>query len=215
MPQFRILGPASLIAVTLLAPGQGLAQDATPTARETLPPCTAEPRDINELVGFWFSPSGEPAATPTYPEPITDDEALPAGERLDDVTVKAITETTLGWISCMEGAGQYARGFSFMTDDLLAQFGPDTTNPAQDSPEEVRAALEGQLAGTPIAGQMQNAAMPPPVGPRKPRLLEDGRAAAIWSFGGDRVYLVYEEVDGRWLIDAAEDILDVEGTPTP
>lgn len=215
MRHVRFLAPASLIAAALLAPAHGFAQEATPTPRESLPACTAEPRDIEELVGFWFSPSGEPAATPTYPEPITDAEALPEGERLDDATVQAITETTIGWISCMEGAGQYARGFGFMTDDLLAQFGPDTSNPAQDSPEEVRAALEGQLAGTPIAGQMASGAMPPPVGPRKPRLLDDGRAAAIWSFGGDRVYLVYEEVDGRWLIDGAEDILDVAGTPTP
>jgi hypothetical protein len=177
--------------------------------------CTAEPRDLDEILVLLFDPSGAPVATPAMAEPSASDAALPEGERADDATIAAIADTTRHWVYCIEVAGQYARGFSFVTADLLAQFGPDVTNPAQDTPEEVRAALEAQLLGTPVAGEASGSRMPQLAGPRKERILEDGRGAAIWSFGGDKVFFVYELVDDRWLIDEAIDIIEVAATPMP
>jgi hypothetical protein len=213
MRTMRLLIPGCLMAATLAMPMQGLAQDGTPEPDMTLPLCTAEPRDIDEMVALWFEASGTPAATPAMTAAVPDPEALPAGERADDATVEAISTVTKEWLACMEVAGQYARGFSLLSDQLLAQFGPDVTNPEQDTPEEVKALMEAQLAGTPIAGS-QGMQVPLIVGPRKPRLLDDGRVGAIWSLGGDRVFLVYkQQEDGSWLIDDAVDILEPVGTP--
>lgn len=213
MRTMRYLIPGCLMAATLAMPIQGLAQEGTPEPDMTLPLCTAEPRDIDEMIALWFDASGTPAATPAMSAPVLDPEALPEGVRVDDATVTAISDVTKEWLSCMEVAGQYARGFSLLSDQLLAQFAPDLTDPAQDTPEEVKARLEGQLAGTPIAGT-ETIRVPLVVGPRKPRLLDDGRVGAIWSLGGDRVYLVYkQQEDGSWLIDEAADIIEPVGTP--
>jgi hypothetical protein len=203
--------------ICALTSGSAAAQDATPATGTPVPEpvaCTAEPRDIDALLAFWFDPSGAPAATPVMNPPIADDAAI-EGRRADDATELAITETTLSFVYCVEVAGQYARGLSFVTDDLLAQLGPDVTNPAQDSPAELRALLEGQLQGTPIAGEEPSARMPPMAGPRKVRVLEDGRVAAGWSWRGDKVLFIYEQVGDRWLIDEVIDIIEAAATPVP
>lgn len=213
MRAVRYLVPGCLVVVSLAAPLTAVAQEGTPEADLTLPRCTVEPRDTAATVALWFDASGNPAATPTA-VPAIDAETLVEGAPVDDATVAAITDLTEQWLSCMEVAQQYLRGFSLVTDRLLAQFGPDITNPEQDTPEEVTALLEQQLAATPTPGEGRVTSLTPFVGPRKPRLLDDGRVGAIWSFGGDRVFLVYQkQADGSWLIDDAVDIIDVEGTP--
>jgi len=214
MQAVRYLVPGCLMVVMLAAPIRALAQEGTPEPDIVLPRCTAEPRDIDAMLAVWFEPSGTPAATPSPVAPIADVQDIVEGGPVDDATVTAITDTTLEWLSCAEVAKQFARGASLVTDKLLAQLGPDITDPTQDSPEEVRALLEGQEAATPAPGSELQTSLPPVVGPRKPRLLDDGRVGAIWSFGGDRVFLVYQQQpDGRWLIDDVVDIIDVEGTP--
>lgn len=71
------------------------------------------------------------------------------------------------------------------------------------------------MAGTPIPGATNAPRLPALAGPRKARVMDDGRIGAIWSIGGDRVFLVYKNVDGRWLIDEDLDLVDpVAGTPT-
>jgi hypothetical protein len=215
MNQRRVTVPVVALAVAVVAVGGAVAaQDGTPTASTPVAgavACTAEPRDTDEILALWFDPSGAPAVTPTVSPPIADD-ASPRGRRADEATVAAITETTVGWIACIEVAGQYARGFSFVTDDLLAQFGPDVSNPAQDSPEEIRAALDTQLQATPVAGA-EGRRMPALAGPRKVRMMDDGRGAPGGSLGGDKVQLIYELVGDRWLIDEAIDIIEATGTP--
>jgi hypothetical protein len=213
----RSLVITTLALSTFLAmSGAGRAQDATPdagAAQAGPTACTAEPRDIDAMLALWFDPAGGPVATPAQSAPVTDEATLPQGEKVDEQTEAAITEATENFIYCLEVAGQNARGFSFVTDNLLAQFGPDLANPAQDTPDEVRAALQQQLAGTPIAGVALSPRMPPLAGPRKPRLLEDGRVGAIWALVGNRVFIIYAREGDRWLIDDVIDIIEPPATP--
>lgn len=205
------------LSLSLAAPLTSLAQDATPAANQDANPvsCDAEPRDLDALVALWFDESGAAAATPAMAMMVTDESTLPDGPRPEDADVAAIEETTLQWLYCMNIAGQYARGLNLATDALASQFGPDTTAPDLDTPEEVRALLEAQAAGTPIPGTGGQLRLPAVGGPRKARVLEDGRIGAVWSIGGDRVFLLYKNVDGTWLIDEALDLVDpVAGTPT-
>lgn len=205
------------LSLSLVSPLTSLAQDATPAAgAETRPAsCDAEPRDLDKLVALWFNESGTPAATPAMAMSVEDEATLPDGPKPEDADVAAIDETTRQWLYCMNIAGQYARGLNLVTDALASQFGPDTTNPSQDTPEEVRALLEAQSAGTPIAGAEGQMRLPALAGPRKARMLEDGRIGAIWSIGGDRIFLLYKNEGGTWLIDEVMDLADpVAGTPT-
>ena len=205
------------LSLSLVTPLTSLAQDATPAAASDAQPtsCDAEPRDLDELVALWFDESGTAAATPAAAMTIEDEATLPDGSKPEDADLAAISETTRQWLYCINIAGDYARGFNLMTDNLISQYGPDTTSPDQDTPEEVRALLEAQAVGTPVPGTEGQLRLPALAGPRKPRLLEDGRIGAIWSIGGDRVFLIYKNEDGTWLIDEAMDLADpVEGTPT-
>ncbi len=216
MDRQSIVFAFAVLVTSTVASGPVSAQDASPAAGTAVAApmaCTAEPRDLDTILALWFDPSGSPVATPALAAPIADVNALPQGTRPDDATTAAITEATLNWVYCIEVTGEYARGFSYVTDNLLAQFGPDLTNPGQDSPDEVRAALEGQLLGTPIAGDVTLSRMPAMSGPRRARVLDDGRVSAIWAFSGDRVMFIYAQLDGRWLIDEAIDIIETEGTP--
>lgn len=205
------------LSLSLMTPLTSLAQDATPAGGSDAQPtsCDAEPRDLDELMALWFDASGNAAATPAAAMMIEDEATLPDGSKPEDADIAAIEETTRQWLYCMNVAGEYARGFNLMTDNLVSQYGPDITNPAQDTPEEARALLEAQSAATPVAGTEGQLRLPALAGPRKARLLEDGRIAAIWSIGGDRVFLMYKNEDGTWLIDEVADLADpVEGTPT-
>lgn len=217
MHRHRFLLATTAMAVSLLFAAPLAAQEATPEGK---PPeadgpksCVAEPREVEALVALWFAESGGPAATPVVPVAFADDAALPEGDKVDDETAAAITDVTRNWFYCVDVVGQVARGFSYMTDNLAAQFGPDTTLPEQDTPEEVIAFLQGQLAGTPTADSGDQGRLPQLVGPRKPRTLPDGRVGALWSLGGDKFFLIYAKVDDTWLIDEAIDIIEPPATP--
>jgi hypothetical protein len=110
-----------------------------------------EPRDVEELIGFYFGPEGTPLATPTAAT-VQSEAELPQGEPVDPAVEEAVNATVAELFACFD-AGQYARGFALMTDDLARQFGPDVNNPDEDTPEEVRALLEAQLAGTPVVDE--------------------------------------------------------------
>jgi len=208
-----------LMTATAMAAIPAVAQDASPAAGASGTACTVEPRDVEELVGLYFGPEGTPLATPTAMT-VESEAELPQGEPVDPAIEEAVNATVTELIACFN-AEQYARAFALMTDDMARQFGPDVSNPNEDTPEEVRALLEAQLVGTPVADEpgMEQAASTD-IGPgRDIRLLDGGRVGGIWTIYGDTVFIVLEQQDDRWLIDelidVAEDDTTTSGTPTP
>lgn len=195
------------------------AQEATPATTAGAGACVAEPRAVDELVGFYFDPQGTPVATP-IPEPVVAaEENLPTGEPVDAELEAELNAVLTEIFVCFE-AGQYARAFGLMTENLARQTGPDITNPDEDTAEEVRALLEAQIAGTPMADeeQMEEGGMAAELGAgRDFRMLDDGRVGGIWTAQGASVFVVFAQQDGRWLADAFVGIEETAaaGTPTP
>ncbi|MBW3633033.1 MAG: hypothetical protein KY456_08385 [Chloroflexi bacterium] len=214
----RFAGSGVLAATTAMTAIPAQAQEATPAAGAVQ--CTTEPRDVEELVGFYFDPQGTPLATPTAATSVNTEAELPRGEAVDPTVEAELNATLAELIACFE-EGQYARAFALMTDDLARQTGPDVNNPDEDTPEEVRALLEEQLAGTPVVdepGMAEGAATDVGQG-RDIRVLEGGRVGGVWTIEGDAAFVVFEEQDDRWLIDEFIDIVEDEaamsGTPEP
>lgn len=205
-----------LALVGVMQPG-GLApvaaQEATPTAGVGgSTGCTAAPRATDELIALWFGPEGTPLATPTGQPPVASTADLPQGEPADAATTAAVSATMHDVFACFD-AGQYARAFALMTDNGVKQFGPDLSDPSEDTAGEVTALLEGQLAGTPIPGEeigqqtMFSEA-------REARVLPDGRVGAIFASDEGLIFALFQQGDGGWLLDDFILIMNAEATPT-
>ena len=214
----QVAGSGVLAATMLVTAVPAVAQDASPAAGTGGAACTVEPRDIDELIGFYFGPEGTPLATPAATT-VKSEAELPQGEPVEPAVEEAVNATVTELIACFE-AGQYARGFALMTDDMARQTGPDLSSPDEATPEEVRALLEAQLAGTPVVddpGMEQGAATDVGRG-RDIRALEGGRVGGVWTIEGDSAFIVLEQEDDRWLLDEVVDIVEDEaamsGTPT-
>ncbi|MBA2596978.1 MAG: hypothetical protein M3Q50_06100 [Chloroflexota bacterium] len=211
----RLAASGALLAIGVMAAPVG-AQDASPAAGAG---CTAEPRDVDELVNFYFSPEGTPLATPAATT-FDSEAALPAGEPVDAETEAAVNAVVMELIACFD-AGQYARAFALVTDDAARSLGPDMSNPDEDTPDEVRALLEAQIAGTPVIDEpgMEPGTQTQVSPGRDVRLLEGGRVGGVWEIEGDAAFAVLEQVDDRWLVDEFLDIVEDDamagGTPTP
>jgi hypothetical protein len=213
----HIAGSGVLAVTMLTAAMPAVAQDASPAAGATGAGCTAEPRDVDELIGFYFGPEGTPLATPTATT-VESEAELPQGEPVDPAVEEAVNATVTELFACFD-AGQYARAFALMTDDLARQFGPDISDPTEDTPEEVRALLEAQLAGTPVVDEpgMEQGASTEVGRGRDIRVLEGGRVGGVWTIYGDTIFIVLEQQDDRWLLDEVIDIVGndaASGTPT-
>jgi hypothetical protein len=212
---FSPLLVSAVVGSFLLASARPVvAQEASPapgTSGGTA--CTVEPRSVDELLPLWFGPDGSPAATPMPSESVQSEADLPQGTPADEATVAAITATLHEVFACFDAA-QYARAFALMTDNAVSQFGPDVSNPDEDSPEEVRALLEAQISGTPTTDEETMPAESRTVisDARDARILPDGRAGAIFEAEGDAVFAVFQQSGDHWLLD---DIIDIEEQGTP
>lgn len=176
--------------------------------------CTVEARSIDDLLAEYgatpvaATPSVGEAASPAA-SPATGPAAftLPAGEPADGPAVEAITATLRELLACAN-TGNFLVFFEFITEDLAEEF---TAEPI--SQEEVDF-LRGTLP-----------ALPPEqygtlVDVREATLLPDGRVGALVDTifpeegpGVQTDWFVFEEVDGRWLID--EIVEDLEGQYPP
>ncbi len=196
---------AALLALALVAPAAVLGQDATPMSTVT---CTVEPRSVDELIDFYFDPAGTPLATPTPPPAYASIADLPPGEPVDAATETAIEWTMVQIFACFDSE-QLARAFALMTDDMVRQFGPDLTDPDEDTAEKVRANLEAQLAVTPE---------PVPAASGwsfdHERRLADGRVGgAFTDFEEEQAeFLIFEQRGELWLLAEIAEI-QAEGTP--
>jgi hypothetical protein len=200
-PVIRLTACSALVVI--VAGGMpAAAQEASPAAGGTAV-CDEEPRDIEELIGFYFSPEGTPLATPTM-STVDDESELPTGESVNAETEAEVSAVVAELVACFE-TGQFARAFSLMTEDLVRQTGPDTSSSNEDTPEEVRALLAAQIAGTPAAGMAGTTELG---AVRELRRLEGGRVGGIWTIAGDAAFVVLEEEDGRWLVDEVVDIAE-------
>ena len=214
----QVAGSGVLAATMLTTAMPVVAQDASPAAGAGGAACPVEPRDVDELIGFYFGPEGTPLATPAATT-VESEAELPQGEPVDPAVEEGVNATVAQLFACFD-AGQYSRAFALMTDDLARQFGPDVNSPDEDTPEEVRALLEAQLAGTPVVdepGMEQGAATDIGHG-REIRTLEGGRVGGVWTIQGDSAFVVLEQQDDRWLVDEVIDIVEddaeMSGTPT-
>jgi hypothetical protein len=214
----HVAGSGVLAAAMLTAVMPAVAQDASPAAGAGSAACNAEPRDIDELVDLFFSSGGTPLATPAAAS--FDSEAeLPQGEPVDPAVEEAVNATVTGLIACFD-EGQYARAFGLMTDDMARQMGPDPSSPDENTPEEVQALLEAQLASTPVADEpgMEQGASTDIGRGRDIRVLEGGRVGGIWTIESDAAFIVLEQQDDQWLVDEVIDIVEdnatMSGTPT-
>jgi hypothetical protein len=190
------------------------AQDGTPATDQTgTMLCTVDPASIDELLPLWFGESGTPPAMPTEQESVQSEAELPQGSPADEETAAALTTTFHEFIACFD-AGQYARAFALATDNAIGAFGPDQSNPDEDTPEEVRAFLEAQLAGTPVSDDGGTPSDQPTVvsEARDARLLEDGRAGAVFESEGDVLFVIFAQEDDTWLVDALINVAE-QGTP--
>lgn len=203
VPHIIRLTACGAVAAMMAGGMPAAAQEASPAAGAGAVVCDEEPADVEELVGYFFSPEGTPLATPTM-STVDDESELPAGEAVDAETEAALNAVVAELAACFD-TGQAARAFSLMTEDLARQSGPNMADPGADTPEEVQALLEEQLAATPAPGME----MTTDVGTGQDlRLLEGGRVGGVWTIEGDAAFLVFEQEDGRWLVDELIDIAE-------
>jgi hypothetical protein len=190
-----------------------VAQDASPAAGSASgSTCTVAPRSADELATLWFGAEGTPPAAPPGHPPAQSAADLPKGEPADEQTAAAVSATLHEVFACFD-AGQYARAFALTTDNATMQFGPDLSDPSEDSPEEVVAHLEGQIAGTPIAGE-ETGQQTFISEPREARVLDDGRVGAIFESNGETIFALFEQRGDWWLLDDFIFVMGPGATPT-
>jgi len=209
----------AVLAGALAAPA-ALAQAGTPAAG----PCTVEPRTAAEVARVAGTPPAmrpalEPAPTRSAPAAPTPDAAaqpaapaeeptgpgvplpmtLPEGPPASDDQVAAMTAAMDQFASCYS-EGEALRMMSLVTDAYLKQGFSGRPMGVRDVE-----AFAGTPKPLPVEEQFVLAAV------RGPRVLDDGRIAALFDFAavGGPVpgeirtdFVVFREVDGRWLIDA-------------
>ena len=199
----------SLIMMALSFAPNVVAQDAgTPAAPgEVVDPtlCTVDPRSVDELVVIFMEG-----------DYIPDDELasgiFPEGEPADTATIALVTETAREVVAC-SNAGDYLAQMALFTDEGVQFFGPEESDATEED-------IRSFFADTPVEPLPEDEREVFP-GLTDVQVLEDGRIGAIFGASANdpgAVYVIFVEVDGRFLIDSAIELeLEVaspEATPS-
>ena len=192
------------LAAALVISGGVVAQDATPSPSDV--GCDVEPYDLTTVL----TPAvGTPAAEPTGPV------ERPTGEPADDEVVAGVTETVDQFIACYNGGYRF-RIFFLFTPEGLQAFIADSVGPL--TAEQI-AQLNEEAASAESLGPLPADQQTVIESIEDVEVLDDGRIVAT-VIGDDLaqpedaspVYFIFEEVDGRYLIDA---VIDPEEDATP
>lgn len=184
-----------VVGFNLLVPvGDAAAQDATPEAAAAvmLPiapdpaKCRAEEMPLAEMQAIYDEVN--PQGTAATPEPFVE----PEGEAADAATLAAVTDVIVEVIRCNANGGNGLADAYYLTDEHFRQGLREMT------PEDF-AAYTAQVPLEPEQWLMVYAV-------RDARTLADGRVAVdpeiiVPGVGHFRDTLIFEHVDGRWLID--------------
>ena len=183
-----------------------------PTASAGAGECTVEPYDLTTVL---VPTDGTPVAAPTS---VANSIEPPSGEPADDEVVEAVTETVELFFGCVN-QGYFFRVLYLFTPEYLQRFVDEEIGPLSE--EDIQ-----QLAALAAAEQPSD---PRPADEQlvivsidDVEVLEDGRVVAT-VIGDDRsqpegpspVYFLFEEHDGRYLIDDVIDPQPNGATPEP
>lgn len=160
------------------------------------------PRSTKELLELWYGPDGTPIVGSS-----SSTQASPDGEPADTATVDEIEAAVQEWASC-NNAGDYARIYALMTDDLAQTMGLQ-----RYAAEEARDMLSSPPSALPQEewrsfGSARNAVMWP-----------DGRVSANFRAVGLQqpgvamtTSVIFVEQNGRWLLDGMRTLIVPEPT---
>lgn len=186
-------------SLVLFGPTGARAQDASPIAEGAVP-CEVEPRSADELLDLWYGDADTSDATPVTAGGSQEEEetaaeiTIPIGEPADTETVAGVTQTIHEVFACFS-QGDVLRSYALFTDDLARLFGPEPGTPR----EEAEAFLAGDF------GEEEEGEESEVVSVASVMVLEDGRVSAFvadrYEAGDAMTYVVFEQVDGRWLVD--------------
>ncbi|MFN8594522.1 MAG: hypothetical protein U0031_23975 [Thermomicrobiales bacterium] len=210
----QTVGIGLTVLITSLATiGPAAAQDATPTAEESVnqrvvapAECTADPVASDALATMLnLNGEGVPSSAPPVITP-------PLGTTADEATAEAIRDATRSVIACFN-AEDIPRAAALMTEHGVQRvYGSLTTS------DELRATTRDRLAATPeprAEDQMVRL-----IAATEPIVLSDGRVASFVVInepllppsGPETLLFVFAEQDGRWLLD---DLVDFSVVPLP
>lgn len=192
------------MAVALAVSSGVRAQDATPPASDL--GCDVEPVDLTTVL---TPADGTPPAAPTGPI------ERPTGEPAGEDVIAGVTETVEQFIACFN-AGYQFRIFFLFTPEGLQAFITDSVGPltAEQIAQLNELAASDESSGARAEGQETVIESIEDV-----EALDDGRIVAT-VIGDDLaepgeaspIYFIFEEVDGRYLIDG---VIDPEDGATP
>jgi hypothetical protein len=183
-------------------------QEGTPSAGAAA--CTVEPYDLTEVLEP--GPATPAAEATVAPPPVE----RPTGEPADEAVVAAVTETIEQFVDCYN-LGYELRILFLFTPDYLRVFVAENLGPlTEDEIEQLNELAATEKPVGPLAEDEQTVLY----GVEEVELLADGRVVAT-ALGDDLatapagpspLYFLFEEVDGRYLIDG---VIDPQAGATP
>ena len=137
---------------------------------------------------------------------------FPEGEPADTATIALVTETAREVVAC-SNAGNYLAQMALFTDEGVQFFGPEESDATEED-------IRRFFADTPVEPLPEDEREVFP-GLTNVQVLDDGRIGAIFGASANdpgAVYVIFVEVDGRYLIDSAieleQEMASPEATPS-